>query len=101
MATIIEDEAWFCVDCGLIVANDAGSGIEDEAAHRAKMAAFYARYWEGKGYLVVSGCPEGDPCDFEGDDGHECRYDRSFSSVQCDGCGTRLAGHRFAGVVLA
>ncbi len=99
MATIIEDEAWFCADCGLIIANDDDSGIEDPEGHRAAMAHKYRTYWEMTGTMVVTGCPEGDPCDFGDDEGHECRYDLGFSAIECDGCGTTLAGHRFAGVV--
>lgn len=90
MATIIDSECWFCIDCGMIIANGDDSGIEDPAAHYAAME----RHSSDRGHFVLSGCSEGDPCDFD----HECRYDRDFSSVQCDACGTYLAGHRFAGV---
>jgi hypothetical protein len=84
VATIIDDECWFCTDCDFILANGTDNDPELEA-HALTMRA---------GDFVLSGCPEGDPCDFD----HECRYDRDFSSVQCDSCGTYLAGHRFAGV---
>lgn len=101
MATVIADNEFLCADCGLIVANDDDSGIEDPEAHHAAMAAHYAWYWEGSGTLVVAGCPEDKSCDFEGRDGHICRYDHEFSSVACAGCATTLAGHRFAAVVLS
>lgn len=87
-------DAWLCTDCALIIANDDDSGIADPAQHREDMRE-HLRYSDG--YLVVSGCPEGDQCDFED---HECRYDREFSRVQCDGCGTTLAGYRFAAAEL-
>lgn len=96
MATIIDSEAWFCVDCGVQIANGDLSGCEDAEAHLAAMDAESAL---NPGHRVVSGCPEGESCDFAEDEGHECRYDRDFSSARCDGCGTYLAGHRFAGVI--
>lgn len=98
MAEILNDDAWLCVDCGLIVANDDDSGIEDPQAHRDAMAEYRAE--SGCGYLVVSGCPTGEACEFH-DDEDDCRYDLDFSSVECDGCGTRLAGFRFAAVELS
>jgi ribosomal protein S27E len=89
-------DAWLCVDCGLIIANDDDSGIEDAAQHREDMRQHLA---SSDGFLVVSGCPEGEACE-DHDSEDDCRYDRHFSSVQCDGCGTTLAGYRFAAAEL-
>lgn len=101
MATILDDEAWLCVDCGLIVANDDDSGIENAPGHRAAMAAESEL---NPGHRVVSGCEyEGGAewCESHEHRTERCRFDREFSSVRCDGCGTYLAGYRFAAVIFA
>lgn len=126
MATIADPDCWFCLDCGLILANDDDSGCEDGPAHRIRMAT-HAEHRGTAGDFVISGCNAGEACDFApapcercgeeptdsceaapaypdvpcvgySPDQHVCRYDRDFSSVQCDACGTYDAGHRFAGV---
>lgn len=74
-----------CADCASIIANDEDSGIPNPAAHREAMALHSDILPAGN--IVVS-------CD--GEDEH-----RDISSVVCDTCGTRLAGHRCPIVILA
>lgn len=90
---------WLCTDCGMLTANGtdgwgpAADGTELGELHAARMRA-----WDAGADLVVSGCPDGESCDFSDRPDHTCRYDREFSSVRCDGCGTHDAGYRFAAV---
>lgn len=94
-------DIWLCQDCGMVSANGTdGWGLDDDGnelgeIHAARMVAHDAH-----SFLVVSGCA--DDCQYADDNAeHECRFDREFSSVECAGCGTTLAGYRFAGVEFA
>jgi hypothetical protein len=77
---IATHEAWLCQDCGLIVANDDDSGIEDAAQHREDMRLHGIR--TGFPEIVLGNSDA----------------DLEFSRIPCDGCGTTLAGYRFAAV---
>lgn len=92
-------DIWLCTDCGMLTANGTdGWGLAADGTELGEMHAARMRAYAPDADQVVSGCPEGDECDFEDRPGHECRYDRAFSRVQCDGCGTCDAGFRFAAV---
>lgn len=87
MAHVVYDDLDFCVDCTMEIANGDLSGLTDEqaAAHRHNMNL---RWGNEPVYLVIT-CSGGDEsCD-------------SFSTVQCDGCGTYLAGERHKGAALS
>lgn len=85
------DGLWLCQDCGMVVANGTdGWGLDEAGRELGEVHA--ERMVEG--WFVLSGCSEDEPCEFD----HECRHDREFSSARCDGCGSTLAGHRFAAV---
>ncbi len=83
MASVLDDDAWVCADCLMIIANGDASGMDDETEKRvlAGIAAI-------DGYLACNDDPETG----EGT--------RDFSSNSCDVCGTHLAGSRHRMAIL-
>lgn len=85
MAMVEYDNLDFCVDCTMEIANGDLSSLSDEEAH---IEAMNSR-WAGTGlHLVITCSGDAEDCD-------------EFSTVQCDGCGTHLAGTRHKGAALA
>lgn len=92
-------DIWLCSDCGVLTANGtSGWGTDDNGIELGELHLERMRAYSPDADMVVSGCPEGEHCDFLYRPEHTCRYDRDFSSAQCDGCGTHDAGFRFAAV---
>lgn len=87
MATVEYENLDFCVDCTMEIANGDLSALSDEEAE-AHIEAMDAR-WAGTGlHLVITCNGDAEDCD-------------EFSTSQCDGCGTYLAGVRHKGAALA
>lgn len=82
--TVVDDEFYVCVDCIMVIANGDYSGLDyqfgnDEDAIEARIAEIDAGIENAGGFICAG----------------DSERDESFSSRDCDCCGSRLAGSRY------